>query len=324
MIAGGIAALAIVAAILAVAGVFSGDDDPPAVDSDFGSIAVPEPGPPPPQPKVQRFEVSGRPDTISAGAGYVWATDSLDGTLQRINPGSKRPIAVDVAGFPTDVSAAEGAAWLALADRGAVQRVSGTEGAGNPIKVNDFPFQIAAGEGAVWAMSQTSVERIDPGTSSPGESVELDRDLAAIAAGEGGIWVVRGNNEVLKLDPSSGERSATIKVPGAFNVTVGESAVWALGAGGGDGSGGTLTRIDPSGGAGGDPIPVVQAVDVAAGLGFVWIVDTAGKLTRFDPATGATVGKPVPVGREPLSVSVGEGSAWVAAAGDGVVYRVTP
>ena len=232
-----IGALGLVIAVAALAGVFSSDDgDDPQVDSGFGSIDAPEPDSGPPPPRVRRYEIAGRPDTISAGAGYVWVADSLDGTLQRINPDSKRPIAVDVAGFPTDVSAGEGGAWLALADRGAIQRVSGNEGPGPPVDVAGFPFQIAAGEGAVWAMSQNSVERVDPSAQEADDPIDLDGELSAIAAGEGGVWVVRSNSEVVKLDPGSGEHSEAVEVPGAFNVTIGESAVWALGASAGDGS----------------------------------------------------------------------------------------
>ncbi|MDP9187643.1 MAG: hypothetical protein M3O25_00150 [Actinomycetota bacterium] len=327
IVAGAIGVLTVIGAALAIAGVFSAEDEAeeaPSADTDLGSIAAPDPAPPPPQPQVRRYAVGGRPDTISAGAGYVWAADSLGGRLQRINPASKQPIAVDAAGFPTDVSAGEGAAWLALADRGAVQRVTGTEGAGEPIDVEGFPFQIAAGEGSVWAMSQTSVERIDPLAEQAAPPVELGREASAIAAGEGGIWVAGSNRVVLKLDPGNGETSATIDVPGAFNVTVGESAVWVLGASAGKGAGGTLTRIEPAGAVAGDPIPVAAAVDVAAGLGFVWVTDVGGKLTRYDTATGAPVGDPIDVGREPQSLSVGEGSVWVAAAGEGTVFRITP
>lgn len=62
----------------------------------------------PAKPEVRRYRVAGRPDAISAGAGYVWVADSLEGTLQRVNPASDQPIPVEVAGFPTDVSAGEG------------------------------------------------------------------------------------------------------------------------------------------------------------------------------------------------------------------------
>ena len=146
------------------------------------------------------------------------------GSLSAINPGSKRPIAVETAGFPTDVSAGEDAAWLALADRGAVQRVSGTEGAAEPVEVAGFPFRVAAGEGSVWAMSQTSSSGSTPTRGEAGAAVELGGDLASIAAGEGAVWVVRRGDEVVKLDPESGERSASAEVPGAFSVAVGESA----------------------------------------------------------------------------------------------------
>lgn len=192
------------------------------------------------------------------------------------------------------------------------------------MEVAGFPFQVAAGEGAVWAMSQSSVERVDPESEDVADPVKLGGQAAAIAAGEGGVWVVRSNQQVLKLDPESGETDAAVEVPGAFNLTVGESAVWALGAGGGDGAGGTLVRIDPAGAVAGEPLPVVRAIDVAAGLGYVWVTDAGGKLTRYDPATGARVGAPIEVGAEPQSLSVGEGSVWVASSGEGAVLRITP
>lgn len=173
-------------------------------------------------------------------------------------------------------------------------------------------------------MSEGSVERVDPGGEDVSDPVELGGQGAAIAAGEGGVWVVRSNAQVLKLDPGSGETVKAVKVPGAFNVAVGESAVWALGASGGGGVGGTLTRIDPVGAVAGAPLPVVRAIDVAAGLGYVWVTDAAGRLTRYDPASGAPVGSPIGVGSEPQSLSVGEGSVWVASAGEGAVFRITP
>jgi hypothetical protein len=49
---------------------------------------------------VKRFAVGGRPDAISAGAGYVWVTDSFAGTLKRMSPRGGRATDVPVAGFP--------------------------------------------------------------------------------------------------------------------------------------------------------------------------------------------------------------------------------
>jgi hypothetical protein len=305
LIAAAAAVVAAAVAVLVIAGVFSSDSDP---------------GPPPPPPSVRGYDVGGQPDSISAGAGYVWVADSLGGSLSRINPGSKRPIVVETAGFPTDVSAGEDAAWLALGDGGAVQRVSGTEGASRSIRTGRFPFRIAAGEGAVWAMSEAEVERINPDTGEVGDLILLNGDLSSIAAGEGAVWVVRGGYEVVKIDPGTLEIAGSAEVPGAFSVATGESAVWALGRGV-NGDDPALTRLNPGGAVEGDPIPIEGAGDLAAGLGFVWTLEEKG-LTRRDPDSGEPVGDPLPVGG--TAITVGEGSVWVASPDEGTVYRVTP
>lgn len=309
----------VVVAVLAIAGVFDGGDSEPAAD-DFGATAAPEPTAPARQPVVKRIRVGGRPDTIAAGAGYVWVGDTLAGTLKRIHPQSERPVRVEAAGFPTDVSAGEDAAWLALPDRGAVQRVT-VEGPGEPIKVRGFPFQVAAGEGAAWAMSQKSVERVDasPPGNLDGPPMSLEGNGSAIAAGEGWVWVTRANREVVRIRPSGGQPERVAEIPGAFNVAVGESAAWVLGARG------DLTRLDPeTGEATGDPVPTGRGIDVAAGLDYVWVASGNGTVLRFDPETGTETGIPIDVGSEPTSIAVGEGAVWVATAGEGAVFKITP
>ena len=320
-IAAGLVAVAV--AVLALAGTFTGDESEeaaPVADSRFGRADTGDADPAPPRPAVRSYDVGGQPSSISAGAGYVWAADAQLGTLSRINPRSKQPIRVELAGFPTGVSAGEGAAWVALADRGAIQRVTGTEGAGRPLEVAGLPFRIAAGEGSVWAMSEDSLERVDPVTQTVEEPVRPGGDLADIAAGEGAVWAVRADEEVLRLDPASGEESGGAAVPGAFAVATGESAVWALGAD--QGGAATLNRIGAGGSLEGDPVPVPGATAVAAGLGQVWVVTSQG-LTGHDPENGVPVGSPIDVGRSPVALTVGAGSVWVAAS-EGAVYRVTP
>jgi hypothetical protein len=297
-------ALVLVAA-LAIAGVFDGGDSEPTAD-DFGApAAAPEPEAPPQQPVVKRIEVGGRPDTIAAGAGYVWVGDTLAGTLKRIHPQSERPVRVEAAGFPTDISAAQGAAWLALPDRGAVQRVT-VDGPAEPIKVRGFPFQVAAGEAS-------------PPGSVDGPPMSLEGNGSAIAAGEGWVWVTRSNREVVRIRPPGGQPEQVAEIRGAFNITAGESAAWVLGARG------DLTRLDAeTGEAAGDPVPTGRGLDVAAGLGYVWVTSENGTVLRFDPETGTETGIPIEVGREPTSIAVGEGAVWVASAGDGAVFKITP
>jgi streptogramin lyase len=279
----------------------------------------------PPEPEVRRIAVDGRPDAIAAGAGFVFVTDSFAGSLQRINPRSLRVRGEPVAGFPIDVAAGEGAGWVAYPDTGTVQRVDARR-PGEVIEVRGFPFEIAAGLGGVWAMSQKSLERIDPGSNQPDQaSIRLGGSGASVAAGEGWVWVARRNREVVRISPDDGEISETVaEVPNAFSVTTGESAAWALGAPQ-PGAPGTVTRIDPdTGRAAGDSVQVPDALDVAAGLGYLWVSSSDGNVRRFDPATGAQVGRPIEVGPQPQAIAIGEGALWVASARGQAVYRVTP
>jgi virginiamycin B lyase len=126
--------------------------------------------------------------------------------------------------------------------------------------------------------------------------------------------------EVVQISPDDGELSVpAAAVPGAFNLAVGQSAVWTLGAKG------TLTRINPdSDTIQGSPVQVPHALAVAAGLGSVWVTARDGTVRRFSPTSGAPIGKPIRVGRAPRAISIGEGAVWVACAGDGSVYRITP
>ena len=255
----------------------------------------------------------------------MFVTDSFAGSLQRINPRSLRVRGEPVAGYPTDVAAGEGAGWVAYPDRGTVQRV-GPRRPSEIIEVRGFPFEIATGEGGVWAMSQNTVERVDPSSNeADGSPTRLGGSGASVAAGEGWVWVARRNREVVRISPDDGELSQTVaSVPNAFSVTVGESAAWALGAPR-KSDAGTVTRLDPeTGQAAGEPVQVPQALDVAAGLGYLWVSSGDGTVRRFDPETGAQVGMPVPVGPQPQAIAIGEGALWVASAKGGAVYRVTP
>jgi len=69
---------------------------------------------------------------------------------------------------------------------------------------------------------------------------------------------------------------------------------------------------------------VRQALDVAAGLGFVWVAAGDGTVSRFDPADGVQVGDPIRIGGQPQAIAVGEDATWVAAARNGAVYRIVP
>ena len=68
----------------------------------------------------------------------------------------------------------------------------------------------------------------------------------------------------------------------------------------------------------------LEALDVAAGLGYLWVSSSEGTVTRFDPTSGIQVGKPIELGPQPQAIAIGEGALWVASAKGQAVFRVTP
>jgi streptogramin lyase len=144
--------------------------------------------------------------------------------------------------------------------------------------------------------------------------------VAILALGDGFVWVVKDNREVVRVEPASGEiEDDPVEVPEAFGVATGEGAVWGVSASG------EVTRIDPGSLQTATPGARIRgALDVAAGLGSVWVTSSDRRLTRLDPDTLEPTGKPIPVGDEPASVSVGAEAVWVANGGDGTLTRVQP
>jgi DNA-binding beta-propeller fold protein YncE len=121
--------------------------------------------------------------------------------------------------------------------------------------------------------------------------------------------------------------SATLVIPQeAFNVVVGEGAVWVdinpeLGNGTGPGS---LLRIDPTVNRVMATIPVgLDPNGIAVGAGLLWVANQGdGTVTRIDPQPNAVTGQPWSVGTGPADIVIAAGAAWVANNRDGTVVRI--
>ncbi len=328
LVAAGIVAgaIAVVLGVLALAGVFgdAGESTQPNVTTGAVSPGRPRTTAVEPQPriappvKVARIKVGGRPEAIAAGAGAVWTADTFSRRAARIDPGSRRPQSLRLPGFPGDVAAGGGAAWFALPEQGALARAT-PDGRTTLVKVGLLPVAVAFGEGAVWVLADRQVQKVDPASGKPaGPPIRLPVNAGSIAAGEGGVWVVGGNKAVYRVNPDSGTVGRPIPVPNAFNVAAGAGAVWVATANA------TVVRIDPGSQRAAAPVKLPGALDVATGEGAVWVTSSLASVSRLDPASGHPIGRPLRVGEEPDSVSVGAGAAWVASAGNGSVTRIEP
>jgi streptogramin lyase len=117
----------------------------------------------------------------------------------------------------------------------------------------------------------------------------------------------------------AGPSAATQIGSPTFGLATGGGSVWVGGLGSGD-----VIRIDPATGKVVKRISVgARVFNLAAAPSAIWAIDNAlATAVRVDTKTG-TVTTRVPVGFQPYDVEWGFGSAWVANAGDGTVWRIT-
>jgi DNA-binding beta-propeller fold protein YncE len=148
---------------------------------------------------------------------------------------------------PLRLTVGAGAVWASSALTGTVSRIDlGTATAGPPIRVGRGPAGITVGGGLVWIANSRSdtVSRVDPSLrATVGDPIPVEGRPGGIDAGTETVWVANSaEGAVTRIEIESGEPVGNpIGVgpnPGA--VVVGEKAVWV--ANNGDG---TVTRIEP-------------------------------------------------------------------------------
>src|SRR5439155_11121406 len=145
------------------------------------------------------------------GAGSVWAANSLDGTVTRIdhNGGQIATTTIPVRDDTSDLTFGEGSLWVTdRQDRTLVQISPQTNRVVNTIAVGNDPAAVAVAAGAVWVASEVdrNVKRIDIGSGAPSpQRVELGANPTAIAAGRDAIWVAsEEGGTVVRIEPRGG------------------------------------------------------------------------------------------------------------------------
>jgi branched-chain amino acid transport system substrate-binding protein len=202
------------------------------------------------------------------------------------------------------------------------------------------PSNIAVGEGGVWVLDadDRTVSRIDPkdrAVAPPFSTASTPTDLAA---GAGAIWIGNsprevsasfggtiGADSVSRLDPESSDVVKTIPLPrtsgvlgvagGTEHIAVTPEAVWVINPDL------TVSRIDPRTNVLVARVEGVEAFNIAAGDGSVWIVEGGG-VAKIDPKTNA-VSTRIGVGAESLTaLAVGAGAVWAADPEGGSIWRI--
>jgi YVTN family beta-propeller protein len=257
----------------------------------------------------------GSPAGLAYGDGSVWAVDSTDGTLYRINPATHAIVApIQVGSAPAAVTFTSGNVWVANSGDGTVSQISSAANkVVQRIPVGNDPVAIASGPSGVWVANQgdDTVNRIDPTTGVVTTTVQVGGLPDGIAVGPGAVWVANGQDgTVTQIDPSTGQPSGPIDVgSGPAGIAVTPTAVWVANS-----LDLTVSKIDPATGI------VTGTVDVGDGpssivaaRNAVWVSDEFdATLDRINPQTGQVVST-MHLGSSPRGLVAARPGVWVAA-----------
>jgi YVTN family beta-propeller protein len=320
---GGVLVLGVVAALLAVTGVFSGDDKPSGNGSfsDQGSAKTSGPR------VLKTIPAGDGPDGIAVDGDTVWVSNSKGNTLTRLNAATDKHAgpAITVGRNPDEVEARNGVVWVANTDDGNVTRLEGSSL--KTFQVGLGPEGLSLGQQFLWVANgdSDSVSRIDLASGTVEPSIPVGSKPIGIFAGKDSVWVTNSfDASVSRIDPTSGQVVDTVEGVGKNirSVTEAFGKVWVSAAI----KDGYVTRLDPASGKilGRTFVGDKPKEMVAVGR-YLWVVNEASNsVMRIAPNTGKVVGTEIKVGDTPVGLAAGAGSLWVSNNASDDVTRIDP
>ena len=258
----------------------------------------------------------GSPTGLAYGDGSVWAVDSTQGMLSRINPATHAVIEqIPVGSAPTAVAVTGQDVWVTNSGDGTVSRINAmAELVVQTIPVGNFPVAIASGRSGVWVANEgdDTVDRIDPATGVVTRSgVQVGARPDGIAVGPDGVWVANSQDgTVTQIDPATGQPGGPVSVgSGPAGIAITRGAVWVANS-----LDLTVSKINPAT----DTVTAVIDVGdgpsaIVAAKNTIWVSDEFdATLDRIDPRT-REVTRTVFVGSSPQGLVATPSGVWVAA-----------
>ena len=258
----------------------------------------------------------GSPAGLAYGDGSVWAVDSTEGTLSRINPATHAVIdQIPVGSAPTAVTVTGQDVWVTNSGDGTVSQINtAADRMVQTIPVGNLPVAIASGRSGVWVANEgdDTVDQIDPTTGTVTRSgVQVGARPDGIAVGPGAVWVANSQDgTVTQINPATGQPSGPVSVgSGPAGIAVTPAAVWVANS-----LDLTVSKIDPATDRVTGIIPVHDGPStIVAASNALWVSDEFdATLDRIDPRTGQ-VTRSVFVGSSPRGLAATPSGVWVAA-----------
>jgi DNA-binding SARP family transcriptional activator/outer membrane protein assembly factor BamB len=183
------------------------------------------------------------------------------------------------------------------------------------------PEAIAVADGVLWAANfdDQTVERVDLRTHAV-HTIGTDGAVTSIAVGAGGLWLgERSGGEVIRLDPTTGQVLARIRVgAGTVGIATGFGSVWVSSE-----SAGTVDRIDPADDRVVARLRLRGPAGIAVAPSGIWVAESFGRsLAEIDPRSN-TVAVRIPLDLAPDALAYANGDLWATHPLDNAVTRIT-
>jgi serine/threonine-protein kinase len=234
------------------------------------------------------IQVGAEPDSLAEGLGAMWVTNTSDNSVTRMDLGTGEPLDTHpVRARPEGILVAHGSVWVANGADGSVSRLDDEGNELTRADVGEAPVQLAATTDAVWVTvsKENKIVELDPGSGEPsGRSVEIDGTPRGIA-----------------YEPIRGE--LWVSASAADRVVI----------------------VDPdSAGIEADMKVPDNPREVRFGLDAIWLTSaTARQVTAIDPKRRRII-ESLPIEGTTYGLAVGEGLAWAASEGAGLLLPIRP
>jgi peptide/nickel transport system substrate-binding protein len=130
---------------------------------------------------------------LAVGDGAVWvASGKAPGSVTRLDPETGSQLAIPVGGGPTSVAVGSTGVWATNSDDGTVSLIDpGTDRQTHVVPVGAGPVSVAASSNGVWVSNELggTLSKIDPRRSVVVQTVETDNRPAGLAVGGATVYV---------------------------------------------------------------------------------------------------------------------------------------
>jgi class 3 adenylate cyclase/DNA-binding beta-propeller fold protein YncE len=276
---------------------------------------------------VDDVGVGDTPTAVAYGEDGVWVSNTASQTVSRIDPRTLTVRTVGVPGRPADLATLASRVFVAelfgerlfvLGPAGDLEETIAT-GPGTVGRDSGLGG-IVAGRRTLWLFESRRglIARVDPQSDTIVKRTPLTGEvILAFALTNDALWATTLQQDVLRINPQTGQVLATVPLTSALNgVAVDGDDVWVA-------AGSHAVEIDAATDAVENTVVVAQQEPTGEAFGKevqgiaivgdeVWVTDpVGGRVVRIDRRT-RTVEGAIRVGHRPAGLAAGGGRIWVA------------